>query len=283
MKKAIPRSEQQIQYQPQARGTNNSISNDSSSDPVRTKKIFVGGLSASISEEEFKKYFERFGRITDAVVMQDSITHRPRGFGFITFDSEDSVENVMLKNFHDLNGRQVEVKRAVPKEGNNGSDGFNKLRLKSGRGAPKSFSHYSPRYMLPGFAPLSWYSSDGLYFYGLNTYNCWYPVGGYEGNGYGVPSDAPRNFWYQPLVTNAQACQVPYANAWPSPAHVSGKIAIFGAGTKGYSGIAGSETNLKFDHVNGFVPADVTLPQVGVVKLDVDSSRLKGSNGEASS
>jgi len=51
--------------------------------------------------------------------MKDSVTHRPRGFGFITFDSEKSVEDVLMENsFHDLYGKQVEVKRVVPKEEN---------------------------------------------------------------------------------------------------------------------------------------------------------------------
>ncbi|KAI8007980.1 Heterogeneous nuclear ribonucleoprotein 1 [Camellia lanceoleosa] len=48
--------------------------------------------------------------------MYDHNTQRPRGFGFITYDSEDAVDKVLLKTFHELNGKMVEVKRAVPKE-----------------------------------------------------------------------------------------------------------------------------------------------------------------------
>ena len=48
--------------------------------------------------------------------MYDHNTQRPRGFGFITYDSEEAVEKVLLKTFHELNGKMVEVKRAVPKE-----------------------------------------------------------------------------------------------------------------------------------------------------------------------
>ncbi|KAG2250091.1 hypothetical protein Bca52824_089719 [Brassica carinata] len=83
---------------------------------IRTKKIFVGGLPSSITEAEFKNYFDQFGTVTDVVVMYDHNTQRPRGFGFITFDSEESVEMVLHKTFHELNGKMVEVKRAVPKE-----------------------------------------------------------------------------------------------------------------------------------------------------------------------
>ncbi|CAM8934847.1 unnamed protein product [Rhodiola kirilowii] len=83
----------------------------------RTKKIFVGGLASTVTESDFKKYFEQFGSINDAIVMYDPTTKRPRGFGFITFDKEDSVDNVLQRTFHEqLSGKMVEVKRAVPKE-----------------------------------------------------------------------------------------------------------------------------------------------------------------------
>ncbi|KAL0300885.1 UNVERIFIED_CONTAM: Heterogeneous nuclear ribonucleoprotein 1 [Sesamum radiatum] len=83
---------------------------------ARTKKIFVGGLASTVTESDFKRYFEQFGTITDVVVMYDHNTQRPRGFGFITYDSEEAVDKVLVKTFHELNGKMVEVKRAVPKE-----------------------------------------------------------------------------------------------------------------------------------------------------------------------
>ncbi|XP_019191148.1 PREDICTED: heterogeneous nuclear ribonucleoprotein 1-like isoform X2 [Ipomoea nil] len=107
-KKAVPRDDQHM--------NRNSVNIPSFPGSIRTRKIFVGGLASSVSESDFKKYFDQFGTITDVVVMYDHNTQRPRGFGFITYDSEEAVDRVLHKMFHELNGKMVEVKRAVPKE-----------------------------------------------------------------------------------------------------------------------------------------------------------------------
>ncbi|KAJ6680540.1 RNA-BINDING PROTEIN MUSASHI-like protein RBP6 [Salix purpurea] len=109
-KKAVPRDDQNILN----RNSGGSI--HGSPGPGRTKKIFVGGLASTVTESDFKNYFDQFGTIMDVVVMYDHNTQRPRGFGFITFDSEEAVDKVLMKTFHELNGKMVEVKRAVPKE-----------------------------------------------------------------------------------------------------------------------------------------------------------------------
>ncbi|KAF5726495.1 heterogeneous nuclear ribonucleoprotein 1-like isoform X1 [Tripterygium wilfordii] len=108
-KKAVPRDDQNIL-------SRSSGSIHGSPGPGRTRKIFVGGLASTVTENDFKKYFDQFGTITDVVVMYDHTTQRPRGFGFITYDTEEAVDKVLMKTFHELNGKMVEVKRAVPKE-----------------------------------------------------------------------------------------------------------------------------------------------------------------------
>ncbi|KAF4381237.1 hypothetical protein G4B88_015503 [Cannabis sativa] len=108
-KKAVPKDDQHI--------LNRNVGGiHCSPGPGRTRKIFVGGLASTVTESDFKKYFDQFGMITDVVVMYDHNTQRPRGFGFITYDSEEAVDRVLHKTFHELNGKMVEVKRAVPKE-----------------------------------------------------------------------------------------------------------------------------------------------------------------------
>ncbi|TMW84382.1 heterogeneous nuclear ribonucleoprotein 1 [Solanum lycopersicum] len=118
-KRALSREEQQGSKS----GNTNSARNFGGGGNTRTKKIFVGGLPPTLTEEGFRQYFESFGNVTDVVIMYDQQTNRPRGFGFISFDSEDAVDRVLQKPFHDLNGKQVEVKKALPKDANPGAGG----------------------------------------------------------------------------------------------------------------------------------------------------------------
>ena len=192
----------------------------------KTKKIFVGGLPPTLSEEGFRKYFEAYGSVTDVVVMYDQNTQRPRGFGFISFDSEDAVDRVLHKTFHDLGGKLVEVKRAMPKDAiSHGSGGGRPMGAGGGGSGYQQYGGPNlgsggyegrmdgSRYMGGpqsggGFPP---YGSSG---YGAHSYGYGagsngvsyggYGVGGYggPGGGYGNPNAAtggypggPRSPW----------------------------------------------------------------------------------------
>lgn len=80
----------------------------------RTSKIFVGGVSQEASEQDFKEFFMQFGRVVDATLMMDKDTGRPRGFGFVTFDSEQAVEQCLDRPL-EIHGKQIEVKKAQPR------------------------------------------------------------------------------------------------------------------------------------------------------------------------
>ena len=80
----------------------------------RTSKIFVGGVSQDANEHVFKEYFAQFGRVVDATLMMDKDTGRPRGFGFVTFDSEAAVDATLAGDLQIL-GKPIEVKKAQPR------------------------------------------------------------------------------------------------------------------------------------------------------------------------
>jgi len=80
-----------------------------------SKKIFVGGIPISLSNVDFRKYFESFGTVLETQVMTDRETGRSRGFGFVTYEDEE-VANHVLKTRHTILGKPVEVKKAEPKK-----------------------------------------------------------------------------------------------------------------------------------------------------------------------
>ncbi|KAK1420574.1 hypothetical protein QVD17_22280 [Tagetes erecta] len=178
-KRALSREEQQTSrpgnsYGRSSGGTGN----------YRTKKIFVGGLPSTLTEEQFREYFESYGEVTDVVIMFDQNTNRPRGFGFISFDTEDAVDRVLQKTFHELNNKLVEVKQALPKDASFGGNGGGNGRGGGYRDNNAGFDNQldGNQFMHQqnaggGYAP---YSSYGQPAYGYGGYaNYGGPTGAY--------------------------------------------------------------------------------------------------------
>ncbi|KAF9586855.1 hypothetical protein IFM89_039930 [Coptis chinensis] len=202
-KRALSREEQQTSYRSGARGGDRSFGSGGN---LKTKKIFVGGLPPTLTEEGFRQYFEAYGVVTDVVVMFDQNTQRPRGFGFITFDTEEAVDRVLHKSFHDLNGKNVEVKRALPKDANSGggvqsggSRGYQGYDSSNAGNGSYNSQMDGSRYMQPqatggGFAP---YGAQGYGYAGTNNAVGYggYGVGNYgvTGAGYGGPAGGYGN------------------------------------------------------------------------------------------
>ncbi|XP_020570645.1 heterogeneous nuclear ribonucleoprotein 1-like [Phalaenopsis equestris] len=240
-------------------GANNSNNDESQ---TSSRKIFVGGLSANVTEVEFRNYFEKFGCITDVVIMYDSATHRPRGFGFITFDTEEAVENVMQKNFHELNKKVVEVKRAVPKDLNhlnNGSsyNGHSNTRGSGGRVSYVNNPHviyppHDPRYgYFYGYAP----PPVPNYAYGPLGYGGGYTYAGYGGMGYNASYTSPRGTWTgQGGMMAGRRSPVSYPNGgfYPGYVHI-GSGGYIGLTSGGYHGAVWS-ANGKFNQTGTGLP-----------------------------
>jgi len=82
-------------------------------------KIFVGGLSYSTTSSSLKTYFSAYGSIVScSIMMTPGYPKRSRGFGFVEFLDEESVRNLLaVSKHHEIDGRRVECKRAVDREG----------------------------------------------------------------------------------------------------------------------------------------------------------------------
>lgn len=84
-----------------------------------TNKLFVGGLPQNTSANELREHFEKFGVVSDAVVMIDPATSRSRGFGFVCFlpgQEGAAAVTASLDHYdnHRIRGKWIEVKSAAP-------------------------------------------------------------------------------------------------------------------------------------------------------------------------
>lgn len=64
-------------------------------------------VNAFVIVAEFRSYFERFGKVLFAEVMYARETHKPRGFGFVVFQSEQVMEKVCSEGPHVIDGKTV--------------------------------------------------------------------------------------------------------------------------------------------------------------------------------
>uniref|UniRef100_A0A2H6MZ47 RRM domain-containing protein n=2 Tax=Micrurus carvalhoi TaxID=3147026 RepID=A0A2H6MZ47_9SAUR len=85
-------------------------------EPEQLRKLFIGGLSFETTDDSLRDHFEKWGTLTDCVVMRDPQTKRSRGFGFVTYSCVEEVDAAMAARPHKVDGRVVEPKRAVSRE-----------------------------------------------------------------------------------------------------------------------------------------------------------------------
>lgn len=112
-KRATPRDESETKDK-KGRGSERGTANGNPEDKIM-RKLFIGGLNYTTSEEDMKKYFERYGPLEDCVVMKFPDSGRSRGFGFIVFEKGEMVDNCQADRPHVLDNKTIETKRATPK------------------------------------------------------------------------------------------------------------------------------------------------------------------------
>jgi squid-like protein len=78
------------------------------------KKIFVGGVDASMTEDDIKKYFQRFGTVEGIELPFDRQRNRRREFCFIIFDTEEAAEAAVKEAKQTIGNKECDIKKAQP-------------------------------------------------------------------------------------------------------------------------------------------------------------------------
>jgi len=81
-----------------------------------SKKLYVGNLSWSATEDEVRAAFEAYGEVTSVKLIEDRETGRPRGFGFVEMDDAGALEAIENMDGKDFGGRNIKVNEAKPRE-----------------------------------------------------------------------------------------------------------------------------------------------------------------------
>ncbi|XP_038877270.1 RNA-binding protein Musashi homolog 1 [Benincasa hispida] len=79
------------------------------------RKLVVLGIPWDVDTEGLRDYMSKFGELEDCIVMKERSTGRSRGFGYVTFATDEDAKNA-LSSEHFLGNRMMEVKVATPKE-----------------------------------------------------------------------------------------------------------------------------------------------------------------------
>ena len=81
-----------------------------------SKKIYVGNLPFSATEETVRELFEAHGTVESVNLISDRETGRPRGFGFVEMPEEEADAAISALNQKEFGGRSLNVNEARPRE-----------------------------------------------------------------------------------------------------------------------------------------------------------------------
>ena len=80
------------------------------------KKLFVGGIPYQATEDELNEAFSKAGTVESAVIIQDKMSGRSKGFGFVEMSTEEEANAAIeMWNGKDFDGREITVNLARPK------------------------------------------------------------------------------------------------------------------------------------------------------------------------
>jgi len=90
------------------------------------KKIYVGNLPFSATEDQVKELFGQYGTVNSVALIMDRETGRPRGFGFIEVEDGDLSNMIQNLDGKDMDGRALRVNEAQdkPRGGGGGGGGY---------------------------------------------------------------------------------------------------------------------------------------------------------------
>lgn len=103
------------------------------------KNLFIGSLPYSATEDTVGQLFAQYGQVVSVNIIKDKYSGQSRGFGFVEMATDEEAAKAMQAlNGHNLEGRNIVVKEALPKPT------YTQGRAGAGRGS-RGFGNRQPR------------------------------------------------------------------------------------------------------------------------------------------
>jgi RNA recognition motif-containing protein len=86
-----------------------------------SKKLYVGNLSYSTTEDQIRELFGQAGEVSSVSIITDRETGRTKGFGFVEMSTDDQAKEAIKRfNGYTLDERALTVNEARPREERSG-------------------------------------------------------------------------------------------------------------------------------------------------------------------
>ena len=101
--------------------------------------IYVGNLSADVSDEELSNLFTEYGKVSSAKVIRDMFSQESRGFGFVEMPAQAEAQKAIDElNTKEVKGKKLVVNEARPRRDNRGGGGRGRSGGRGGSGGGRS-------------------------------------------------------------------------------------------------------------------------------------------------
>lgn len=80
-------------------------------------RLFVGNINHNATENDLQDHFAAAGKVVSVNIIQDRMTGKSRGFGFVEMDTQEEAQKA-IESFHnkEFQGRTLTVNEARPRE-----------------------------------------------------------------------------------------------------------------------------------------------------------------------
>ncbi len=83
-----------------------------------SKKLYIGNLSFSTTEERLREIFLPYGEILSVTILRDKESGASKGFGFVCLNDENAAQKaIRVLSGREIDGRKIRVSETEEKRG----------------------------------------------------------------------------------------------------------------------------------------------------------------------